>query len=121
MLLVQSVRDQPGRSKPAGTSEFTTIRLRLIKIAARVVEHGWRLTEHLPARAREVSTSAPSRSGCCPPDHDRRGMRPDEPPRWAHQPPTRSRRGKPGPLLADDDVSAYTTGRRPPGVMHDTG
>ncbi len=43
-------------ASPLGRAEFATIRLHLIKIAARVVEHATRLRVHLPASCPEAPT-----------------------------------------------------------------
>jgi hypothetical protein len=47
-------------------AEFQTIRLRLLKIAARVVEHGHRIRVHLPASCPEASLFAAVASGLMP-------------------------------------------------------
>jgi len=36
-------------------AEFTTLRLRLLKFAARVVEYGWRIRVHLPTSVPEMA------------------------------------------------------------------
>jgi Transposase DDE domain group 1 len=53
--LMHGLRARLPSTSPLARCEFTTLRLRLIKIGARVIEHAARIRVHLP-------TSCPQRS-----------------------------------------------------------
>ncbi len=52
---MQTVRAAIPQGHALAKAEFNTIRLRLLKIAARVVEHGCRIRVHLPTSYVEKS------------------------------------------------------------------
>src|SRR5215471_11639901 len=72
--LMWAVRSAIPEASPLAKAEFATIRERLIKIGARVIEHIARIRIHLPTSCPERSLFRESRRS-----HKRRGMRPD----WA--------------------------------------
>src|SRR3977135_2468095 len=51
--LMHAVRAAIPQTSPLATAEFTTIRQRLIKIGARVIEHAARIRIHLPSSCPE--------------------------------------------------------------------
>ena len=53
--LVHAVRAAVPAESPMKKAEFTTIRERLFKIAARVIEHGQRIRIHLPTSCPEAA------------------------------------------------------------------
>jgi hypothetical protein len=53
--LMHGVRDAIPRTSPLATAEFATIRERLIKIGARVIEHIARIRIHLPTSCPEAA------------------------------------------------------------------
>jgi len=72
---------------PLATAEFTTIRERLIKIGARVIEHHARIRIQLPTKLPGgVRCSAPSRSALCRPLREPRGPCAPTNPSTADQP-----------------------------------
>jgi hypothetical protein len=64
------------RTNPLATCEFATLRERLIKIGARVIEHVARIRIQLPTSCPEGALFRPSRSACCRPAHEPRGCVP---------------------------------------------
>lgn len=52
---MHTVRAAIPQNHALAKAEFTTIRLRLLKIAARIVEHGSRIRSHLPSSCPEKS------------------------------------------------------------------
>jgi hypothetical protein len=71
--LVHGVRAAIPQASPLATAEFTTIRERLIKIGARVIEHIARIRIQLPTSCPEGLLFAPSRSASCRLAHEPRG------------------------------------------------
>jgi hypothetical protein len=75
--LMHGVRAAIPPTNPLAKCEFATIRERLIKIGARVIEHIARIRVQLPASCPEgACCSEPSRSACCHPAHKPRGSMP---------------------------------------------
>ncbi len=76
--LMLAVRDSIPQTQTLASAEFTTLRMRLIKIAARISETATRVDRiafcsRLPGRR---AVSAASRTVCSRPDRDRRGQCP---------------------------------------------
>ncbi len=75
--LMLTLRDAIPRPQTLAAAEFTTLRLRLIKIAARISETATRgSASPSPPHVRKRRYSAGSPAACNPPDHNRRGNRP---------------------------------------------
>jgi Transposase DDE domain group 1 len=74
--LTHAVRAAIPQTDPLAKAEFTTIRERLIKIGARVIEHIARIRVQLPTSCPEERCLEPSRSACCYPVHELRGRVP---------------------------------------------
>ena len=74
--LMLTVRDAIPKPQPLATAEFTTLRMRLIKIAARITETATRVRIAFAAACPKPRCSAASRAASNPPDRDRRGDRP---------------------------------------------
>jgi hypothetical protein len=64
--LMLTVRDAVPKTNPLAKSEFATLRLKLIKIAARVVEHASRIRVFLPTSCPEQSVFAKIARGLMP-------------------------------------------------------
>ena len=88
--LMHGVRAAIPRTSPLATAEFATLRDRLIKIGARVIEHIARIRIQLPTSCPGGRCSGPSRYRPHAVRSVSRGAaRPDEPPTEADQPRTR--------------------------------
>jgi hypothetical protein len=77
--LVLKVRDAIPRPQPLATAEFTTLRLRLIKIAARLSKPQAGCASPWPQRIPRRHCSPASRAACNRPVRDERGMSPLHP------------------------------------------
>ena len=86
--LMLTLRDAIPKPQPLATAEFTTLRMRLIKIAARIIETATRVRVAFAAACPEAALFAASPAASNPPGRDRRGMRPA--PARSRQPPTPS-------------------------------
>jgi hypothetical protein len=64
--LMLTLRDAIPATSPLAKAEFTTIRSKLIKIAARVVEHAARIRVHLPTGCPEHRWFAHIAAGLSP-------------------------------------------------------
>ena len=78
--LMHGVRAAIPADEHACQGEFATIRERLIKIAARVIEHAARIRIQLPTSCPQGALFRRLRSVCCHRAPERRGCRPVEPP-----------------------------------------
>jgi hypothetical protein len=65
--LMHGVRAAIPKANPLASCEFATLRDRLIKIGARVIEHVARIRVQLPTSCRRGHCSEPSPSACCTP------------------------------------------------------
>jgi hypothetical protein len=74
--LMHGVRAAIPRTSPLAGAEFATIRERLIKIGARVIEHIARIRVHCQPVARKRHCSEPSHSACSNPARELRGVAP---------------------------------------------
>jgi Transposase DDE domain group 1 len=64
--LMLAVRDSIPQTAPLAKAEFATIRERLSKVGARIIEHAARIRIHLPAIARRGRCSASVALGIMP-------------------------------------------------------
>ena len=89
--LMHGVRAAIPKASPLASAEFATIRQRLIKIGARVIEHIARIRVQLLSTlvAQTRRCSAASHSASCRPAHRSRGHVPRRAADTAHQPRTR--------------------------------
>jgi Transposase DDE domain group 1 len=87
--LMLKLRDAIPRPQPLAVAEFTTLRVRLIKIAARIVETASRVRVAFAAAHPEAALFAASHAVSNRPGHDRRGMCPAT--ARSRQPPTPNR------------------------------
>ena len=71
--LMLALRDAIPKPQPLANAEFTTLRLRLVKIAARVVDTATRVRIDFAATCPEASCSPASPAGSNPPRRDTRG------------------------------------------------
>jgi hypothetical protein len=74
--LMLRVRDAIPKPQPLATAEFTTLRMRLLKIAARITETATGSASPSPQRAPKLNCSAASRAASSSPNHDARGRCP---------------------------------------------
>ena len=77
--LMLTLRDAIPKQQPLATAEFATLRMRLLKIAARVTETATRVRIAFAAACPEAISSAASRSASSPPGRDPRGLAPNPP------------------------------------------
>jgi hypothetical protein len=71
-----TLRDAIPKPQPLASAEFTTVRLRLVKIAARVIETATRVRIAFTASCPEAELLAASPAGSSPPPHDAGGTCP---------------------------------------------
>src|SRR6185437_1714382 len=71
--LMLTARNAIAKRLPLAVAEFATLRLRLIKIAARVIEGTARIVSTCPPHVPIVPSSANSQGGSAQPDRERRG------------------------------------------------
>ena len=86
--LMLSVRDACPAPHPLAKAEFTTLRLRLLKVAARITEPQPACASHWRPHARTPSCPAPSSAVSSPQGRDEWGERPTQ--AHFHQPQRRS-------------------------------
>ena len=77
--LLLDVRDHVPSWHPLRQSEFSSIRLHLLKVAGRIVRRQAASVLHWPRAVRRPHCSVLSHSGCNSPGHERRGAPPLEP------------------------------------------
>src|SRR5258707_11338242 len=99
--LMLAVRDAIPRKEPLAKAEFATIRERLIKIGARVIEHLARIRIQLPTSCPEGRLFRAVALRLAPSGMSGGASRPDAPPSEADQPQTRCTASGSKPVRAD--------------------
>ena len=80
--LMLTVRDAIPRSRDLTTADFATLRLRQLKVAARVIETARRVRLAFAAACPEANTFRSLPSALWPSSHEQRGQRLVRPPRF---------------------------------------
>ena len=121
--LMHGVRAAIPQTNPLAKCEFATIRERLIKIGARVIEHIARIRVQLPTSCPEAALFRAVALGLHAVRPMSRGAAcPDEPPTQADQPPTRRTASCLTPIQPDGRRhAAVARHAKRPRVMHDPG